>query len=314
MLGGIEIWPAEAWIRETVEPTGPFELVKERPWATVLRLPTRQGTVYFKACRPIQAFEPAMSAALAQRSPDLVGEVLAFDLDRSWLLTADAGVAIGELGNPPERWAEVLPRYAELQRRETSHVDEHLALGVPDLRLAALPPQFDELLARDLPLPEDEIAAARTLRSDLETLTGELAGAGVGPSVEHADLHLRSVFDLGGHLRVLDWGDASIGHPFASLLVTFASLRDANGLAPDDPWFRMLRDAYLEPWGSGLVPAFQLAQRVGAVSRAVGWGRHWEAMCPGAFPGFDEQFPGVLRAAFGALDPDLRSDRTTLRA
>jgi hypothetical protein len=255
-----------------------------------------------------------MTAALAARSPDLVAGVLAVDLGRSWLLTADAGVAIGELGNPPERWAEVLPRYAELQRRETDHVEEHLALGVPDLRLAALPQAFDDLLARDLPLPREEIAAARTLRRDLETLAGELARAGVGPSVEHADLHLRSVFDLHGQLRVLDWGDASVGHPFVSLVVTFASLREANGLAPDDPWFRRLRDAYLEPWGTGLVPAFELAQRLGAVTRAVGWGRHWTAMGPGAFPGFDEQFPGVLRAAFQALDPDFRADRTTLRA
>ena len=201
----------------------------------------------------------------------------------------------------------MLPGFAELQRGEVAHAAELEGLGVPDLGPNVFPERFDELLERDLPLDQEEVAAARRLRPNLEDLVRDLASAGIGDSIDHADLHLRSVFSRAGHLRVLDWGDASIGHPFFSLVVTFAFLRDANGLAADDPWFERLRDAYLEPWGRGLVPAFELAQRLGAVSRAIGWGRHWTSMGPGAFPGFDEQLPGVLRTAIAAL-------RTTLPA
>jgi hypothetical protein len=285
--------------------------VKERPWATVWRVPLGRGAAYAKACRPIQAFEPALTGALAGRWPELVAQVLAFDSDRAWLLTADAGTPLGDLGNPPELWAQVLPRYAELQRGEREHLASLRALGVPDLGLAQFADRYDELLARNLPIEPDEVAVARRLRPSLEVLVEELAAAGIGDSVEHADLHLRSVFSSdgtrGGHLRVLDWGDASLGHPFFSLVVTFAFLSEANGLAPDDPWFERLRDAYLEPWGTRLVPAFEIAQRLGVVSRAIGWGRHWTAMGRGAFPGFDDQFPGVLRTAIAAL-------RTTLPA
>jgi hypothetical protein len=290
-----------------VIPTGPFELVKERPWATVWRVPLQGGVAYAKACRPIQAFEPALTAALARRWPDRVAEVLAFDPARAWLLTADAGTPVGDLGNPPELWAEILPRYAELQRGEIAHAAEHIAIGLPDLGLHAFPERFDELLARDLPIDSVEVEAARRLRPNLVALADELAAAGIGDSVEHADLHLRSVFRRDGRLRILDWGDASVAHPFFSLVVAFAFLRDINGLAPDDPWFDRLRDAYLEPWGSGLVHAFEIAQRLGTVSRGIGWGRHHASMGPGAFPGFDEQFPGVLRTAIHAL-------RTTLPA
>jgi len=275
----------------------------------VLRVPIARGAAFFKACRPIQAFEPRLSAALANRWPDRVATVIAHDEARSWLLTADAGTAIGDAGNPPERWAEVLPRYAELQRGEVVHVAEHLAGGVPDFRSAALGERFGTLLEAELPLELHEVRALRGLAPSLETLTRELDAGPIQASIEHADLHLRSVFigtgDHGGGLRVLDWGDAVVAHPFFSPFITFHFLREVNGLAPGDPWLHRLRDAYLEPWGSGLVPLFESAQRAAAVARALGWLRHREAMGVGSFPGFDEQLPGVLRGALDGL-------RTTL--
>ena len=53
-----------------------------------------------------------------------------------------------------------------------------------------------------------------------------------------------------GALRVLDWGDASIGHPFFSLFETFRFLVELNRIPPGDRWFARLTDAYLEPWGT----------------------------------------------------------------
>jgi hypothetical protein len=177
-----------------------------------------------------------------------------------------------------------------------------------------LPEGFEELLAADLPLDAAEVDELRALARNLRTLANELTAGPVPPSVDQADLHPRSVFaaenaaDAGAagyRLRILDWGDASIAHPFFTLVVTFAFLHEANGIPADDPWFERLRDAYLEPWGSGHVELFEIAQRVGNVAQALGWLRHHRAMGVGAFPGFDDQFPGVLRRAIRAL-------RTTL--
>lgn len=283
--------------------------MKDRPWATVYRVPLAGGAAFFKACRPIQAFEPRLSAALASRWPARVATVIAHDEARSWLLTADAGVAIGDNGNPPERWAELLPRYAELQRGEIAHAQEHLAGGVPDFRSSPLAERFETLAQSDLPLKPEELLSLRGLAPALAVLTRELDAGPIPASIEHADLHLRSVFigmrDQAGVLRVLDWGDAVVGHPFFSPFITFHFLREVNRLAPDDPWLDRLRDAYLEPWGSGLVPLFESAQRVAAVARALGWLRHRQAMGVGAFPAFDEQLPGVLRTAIAALGTTL---------
>jgi len=299
-LGGVDLAAAEAWIRQSIRPTGPIELEKERPWATVLRVPIDGGRAFFKACRPVQAFEPALTAALANRWPSLVAEVLAHDPERAWLLTADAGAPLDDLGNPPERWLEVLPRYAELQRGAGDPSDL-LVLGVPPLPWDHLPQRFEAMVARDLPLEPDALAAARRLGPRLEAMVGELAAVPLRDAIEHADLHHRSVFVRDGNLRILDWGDASVSHPFFSLVVTFHWLREVNGLAADDPWFDRLRDAYLESWGAGLVPVFDVAQRLGKVARALAWLRHHDAMGPGAFPAFDEWLPDILREAFDAI-------------
>ena len=300
-LGGVDLEAAEAWIRETVRPTGTLELEKERPWATVLRVPIDGGRAFFKACRPVQGFEPGLTAVLADRWPDRIVEVLADDRDRAWLLTADAGLPLDDLGNPPERWLELLPRYAELQRGQR-HLSVFAALGVPPLLTHQLPERFEAMVARDLPLERDELEAARRLGPRLETLANELLAAPIRDTIDHADLHHRSVFVGDGQLRILDWGDASVSHPFFSLVVTFHWLREVNGLPPDDPWFDRLRDAYLEPWGAGLVPVFEVAQRLGKVARALVWLRHRDAMSVGAFPAFDEWLPGVVREAFAAIE------------
>jgi hypothetical protein len=79
-------------------------------------VPLAGGAAWFKACGPVQAFEP-----------------------RAWLLVGDAGAPIADFGNPPELWLALLPRFAELQRGEAAHAGEHLHNGVPDLRVETLP-------------------------------------------------------------------------------------------------------------------------------------------------------------------------------
>jgi hypothetical protein len=136
---------AEAWISQFAHPTGRIEVARQRPWAAVLRVPLAGGAAWFKACGRAQAFEPRLSAEPFVRWPDRVGEVLAYDGSRGWLLLKDAGTALGELGNRPEAWLEVLPRYSELQRGEAEYADDHIAHDVPALALPDLPGRYDDL-------------------------------------------------------------------------------------------------------------------------------------------------------------------------
>ncbi len=272
---------AESWIRTYVEPVGAIETARERPWATVLRVPLADGVAWFKACSPVQAFEPRLTAGLFARWPDRVVEVLGHDEERAWLLLANAGAPIGYYLNPPETWLVALPLYAELQRGEAAYTPAHLTHHVPDLRVARLPARYEDLLRRYLPLESDEIDRLRRFAPE---------------TVQHDDLHGANLYALGEQLRLLDWGDASISHPFASLVVTFRFLEEINKLPPADPWFARLRDAYLEPWGRGLAGAFALAMRVGTFAHAFEWARQRDAL-PEARADFDTEFQLVLRRA-----------------
>jgi hypothetical protein len=219
----------------------------------------------------VQAFEPRLSASLYARWPDRVAEVL--EHDGSSLLLADAGTPIGSFRpyvNPPEAWERVLPLYAELQRGELEHVPEHLATGVPDLRTEVLSERYEQMVARtDLPLEPHELERLRRFAPRYAELCTELAARGIPDSIQHDDLHMANVYDDHGTLRVLDWGDSCVSHPFMSLFETFRHL-DETELHP------RLRDVYLEPWGTDLLDTFELALRVGTIAHSFAWLRQFD--------------------------------------
>ena len=228
----------------------------------------------------MQAFEPKLTAALAGRWPDRLPAVLGWDEERAWLLVADAGTPVMAFGDHLDAWSTALPLYAELQRGEAAYVDEHTAGDVPDRRLATLPRSYAGLLERDLPLEPDEVARLRGFEPRFAELCAELAAAPVPETIQHDDLHAANVWARDGRLAFLDWGDACVSHPFASLVVTFRLLEEHYGVPAGDPWFERLRDAYLEPWGEPAVlrRLFDLGFRVGTFARVFGGLRQHDAM------------------------------------
>ena len=93
-----------AWIDEHVERTGEVELVRARPWATVLRAPTAGGTVWMKAAGSGTAFEVPLYRVLAREVPERVLTPIASDVERAWLLLPDGGPSLGEQGARATRW------------------------------------------------------------------------------------------------------------------------------------------------------------------------------------------------------------------
>jgi hypothetical protein len=285
---------AEEWIGAHCTPVGPGEVVRDRVWATTTRIPTADGPVWFKASARSHGYESELVATLARCRPGLLPRVLACDPARGWLLTADAGTSFRELGNPPELWLRLLPRYAELQREAV------VPDAVPDRTLPRWPELFSELAASRLPLERAEAERLRAYGPRFAALCEELAGHSLPPAVQHDDLHDTNAFVDGDRLRIVDWGDASLSHPFVSLVVTFRFLEERNGLEPADPWFATLRDAYLEPWGTGLAVAFELAQRLGRFAHAFGWLSLLRLLPPDQRPAYNVPFRTVLLRALSA--------------
>jgi hypothetical protein len=282
---------ADAWVTDRTAAAGLRRTVdgeqRAYPWSTVIRVGTETGPVWFKANGLGMHHEAALYQVLQRRCPGHVLDPLALDVDRGWLLLPNGGPTLREVEGARtdlSLWERMLVEYAQLQRSLEPYVDEVLDAGVPDARPETLPAIRDallgdpELLMIGEPdgLTEAEADEQRGYATEYAEQCAQLASLGIAPSLQHDDLHANNVFAPavpGGPLRVFDWGDAVVGHPFGTLLITLRVVSDLAGLEPGAPELLRLRDAYLEAWTGehgrdALVAAARLAVRVDGVSRA----------------------------------------------
>lgn len=320
--------PADA-VRWVDEALGGTEVMvsssRIRPWSGVWELTPSAGggeRWWFKENRLSGRHEPALVAALAGVSP-LVDEPVAIDPDRSRLLTRDAGERLRErldnagTGQAPltlATWAELLPRYAELQLAAVPLVADLELAGVPVVAPLDHPALFDELLGEDEWL-RPGISAEMSFETyarlcGAQALVAEavdaVESAGIGTSIQHDDLHEGNVFVRAGDPRafsIIDWGDSYLGHPFGTLLVTLKGVAYRLDLdtATEPPELARLVDAYLEPFTDtgrtladlrAVLPSALLLARIG---RAESWRRVFagDQTAAAAF-GWADSMPGWL--------------------
>jgi hypothetical protein len=300
---GIAVWSSPEWREEAVawldarlaaggrERTGPVEQPHLRAWATLLRAETPTGAVWLKAAAPGTAAEAGIYGLLHEIAADRVLDPIAVDPDRGWMLLPDGGTPLARRVEGAELVDELVtafPLYAELQRAVTPHVDRLLALGLDDMRAAAMPARFEQALAITRPFAEAAEDVDRRTYQRIEGMAatvaewcGRLAAAPVPASIDHNDIHASNILGGGGEpVRFFDWGDSVVGHPFASMLVGLGFVQNEvlPGAATDDPRILRLRDAYLEPFTDTtprpeLIETLELACRVAKIARALAWQR-----------------------------------------
>jgi hypothetical protein len=260
---------------------GPPQVVRERPWSTIVRVSTRDGVRWLKAAGPGCRYEPALLATLARHGAPHTVLPLAVDEERGLTLLPHAGEVLRDRRvDLPRTWQRLLVQHGELQRLLEAAAPELLARGVPDQRPAALPEHLDRLLAEPPQgLRTETLARLRITAPAYRRACEELAGYGIAPTLQHDDLHDGNVLvDHDGTHRVTDWGDAAVAHPFGVLLVTLNVLSDQLGEPRSSRTLRRLEDAYLEGWTdrhsrADLRAAAALAVHVGRVGRCLSWQR-----------------------------------------
>ncbi|MEL6984646.1 MAG: phosphotransferase, partial [Actinomycetota bacterium] len=176
---------------------------------------------------------------LAERRPDRVVAPLAVDADRGLLLLPDGGPTAASIRSSSDsinQWTTALLGYAELQRSTIESEHELLAAGCPDLRPGA---DVDRLAGH---MAAGHVDDRPHLVEWLREVTDQMSRR-IPATIQHDDLSPSNVM-LDG--RLIDWGDASLGHPFASLLT---ALMPGNPRRPGNPSDRYrMRDAYLRSW------------------------------------------------------------------
>ena len=313
-------WATDRLAERGIALDGDPEQSHVRAWSTAFRLPVSGGAVWLKSVGPGSAQEPVLVAALGEWVPDHVLVPLAVDRARRLMLLPDGGATLRTAGGAASAaaWEEMLRDYAVLQVELVPRADDMVALGVPDLRPERLPDLAAKFLADDAWLMTDRpggLAAAQRARllaglGRYRELCGRLADGGVPASLQHDDLHDANVFVADGRYRFFDWGDASVAHPFLSLLVPLRVAARALDVPPGDAVLRRLRDAYLDVWSGYGSPAelreqADTALRVAPLPRAMTWRRILRGVHPDertewrdAVPGWAAEYlePGILTA------------------
>ncbi len=271
-------WLAEAvgWVDERLDRlgrqrTGEPEQPHIRTWATALRVPTVEGPVWFKANTPELRHEVTVVERVSAHVPDRVPPLLSSDVERGWLLMADAGDRLREIvaeERSQSRWHDVLAGAADVALALEPDADELLAAGVPDMRLHTLTDAYAELVQRFDVEPRFRDAVGR-----VRDLVDELTSYGVTETLQHDDLHDGQVFVKDGRNLILDWGDAVISHPFFTMSVALEGgvawgLDDVADSEDIGPYV----DSYLARYAPDrpeLRDAVPPALRLGWVCRAV---------------------------------------------
>ena len=288
-LGEAHAWVGECLVNLDARLTGEIEQPHVRPWSTVMRVPTANGDLWFKANAPVLAYEAGVVEVLSRARPDLVPELRAVDLERGWMLMGDGGERLREIVERERdlgRWLDVLPLYGELQLDLARHGEELVSLGAPDRRLALLPGQYEQLVEALEGLSAVERDRLRAAASDVAAMCRRLDSLGIPETIQHDDLHDGQIFVRDGRYLFFDWGDSCVSHPFFSMSVTLEGqlawgLDDIEGSVDTAPF----RDAYLRPFTSSagreeLVAAHATALRLGWICRALNVGRWALALDP----------------------------------
>jgi hypothetical protein len=292
-LADVRAWVEGRLAARGIHLTGEWDQPHARVWSSAIRFETTAGRVWFKVNGPGTAHEAALVRLIDERIPGLVPEVLAVDTERHWSLSRDGGPPLRSLGGPDALWGpweELVARYADAQLALAPERAAVLATGVPEVSPGTAPALARRLLSdlTAVPVPDGGLGPeqADRLEAVLPRLDGwcaELAAAGVPDSVQHDDLHSANVCWNGtvADARIIDWGDASWGHPFGTMLATMNSIAYHAGLFDESrpitaPQVLRVRDAYLEPFTScapraELVPLVRLARRVGCVAKALSY-------------------------------------------
>jgi hypothetical protein len=265
--------------------SAPIEDFFSSPTSHVLRIPTTQGNLYLKECSPLFHYEPALSQTISHLAPAHSSHILLIDEERCCMLMEDFGPTLRERTQEQrdlQLWLRALPIFAQFQAAMSPHIALLKAHGCPDRSLFLVPTLFDTLLTDTQTLlvgqpagvSASELDRLYAFKPQLVALCQELASYGIPETLHHDDLTAGNIAINDQRALFFDWAESAITHPFCSPFILLRAARyifefDENDLA-------RMRDAYLQAWTEyhplpTLRRAFELAQRLAMLSRALTW-------------------------------------------
>jgi len=250
----VEEWVEGALTAAGLEPAGPVEQLRSWQRCSLYRAPTRDGAAYFKAVPGPWGHEPALTAYLARRFPRRTPEVIAADATRGYMLLAGfGGRPLSEVADL-DAWVSAYAALGRMQVELVDRIDDLARLGVPFHTPAEILPRIGSMLGDDrrlrvgLPngLDPRQVERLRAAEPGIAAACERLATGPIPLSLDHGDFWPGNIQWAGAGPLIFDWSDATLTHPFFSLVMA-ADEVDAALPHVAGPG-RQVIDAYLREW------------------------------------------------------------------
>ena len=295
------------WVAESVGEPLSMESFHDRPWSTVWRVVASSGIYFAKQNTPLQGFEAALVVELAAISPTFVVPVTAANVDRGLLLSPDLGSVLGQHVDLADASAlvettrRVVAAAAELQRQVVGDAERLAAAGLVRLAPVDVVGYVEQRLVDFASLSEsdpraltsDQTQRIKACLPELPRLVDTVSSLGLPLTLQHNDLHLANVFEVGEELRFFDFGDAVMSEPLAALMVPLRGLASLLECGPHDPRVLQAAEPALEVWSDiAPVPALRAALpsalRLARLARSESWLRCLPSMTDSELSEFGE--------------------------
>jgi aminoglycoside phosphotransferase (APT) family kinase protein len=153
---------------------------------------------------------------------------------------------------------------------------------------------------REKGLSSQEFAALHELLGPLTEWCAQLSASSIPNSLHHGDLNSGNVLKRNGKYAVVDWGDASLAHPFSLLRTVFVSVEIVLDLPDYDPATAPIRDAYLNAWRDydsieNIRRVFALAYRTSSIVSMLSWYHSIVAMPADMRQEYEHVVPELLK-------------------
>ena len=269
--------------------------VQVRTWnlSCLWRLATSAGPAWLKVLPTFLARE---SRVLTHLAGEAVPELIAAEGPRV-LMVAIPGRDFYGAGAAEVR--EMLDLLVDLQARHVGREDELLALGFVDWRTPALIAAIADAFERTADeLGAEERAVLGRFVAALPRRMADVAACGLAETLIHSDFHPGNVRGEVGALRLLDWGEAGIGHPLLDQAAMFAAIAPADVEPVRGHWAALWRAA--APLCDPLA-AFALLAPVAIAKQAAVYWNFLDHIEPSEWPYHRADPADRLRRAAAAL-------------
>ncbi|MEZ4520229.1 MAG: aminoglycoside phosphotransferase family protein [Thermomicrobiales bacterium] len=195
-----------------------------------------------------------MTALLSTRFPELMPDVIAIDPSSGMMLTGEFhGRPLSETDDLA-CWRRAYASLGHVQRQLSGSIEDLREVGVPVRDLDSLRIQIPALLrdrrrmriGMDRGITEREAGRLLAAEPRLIEVCSRLASGPIPLSLDHGDFWPGNIYSGPDRVTLFDWSDATITHPFFSLVMARDEIEAALNSVPGAG--QLVVAAYLAGW------------------------------------------------------------------